>query len=176
MSLFNLTNRLFQGGGKVIRFPTPPPMPENIPEPPKQHVGLLAAHSDSSIMMGDSQIALKHSDDIVMGNGHNVLGANAVQVLTEYLMKPGVGLTEVMGAEISGKLVDDVKMVAAHELPPIMMNGFNQALDALKLGGFLIDDYKQELFDSLMHEGVPGLTQAHLKLINTNENYSRRFM
>jgi len=49
-------------------------------------------------------------------------------------------------------------------------------LDALKLGGFLIDDYKQELFDSLMHEGVPGLTQAHLKLINTNENYSRRFM
>ena len=179
MSLLNMTKHPFQSG-KLLRFPSPAPPTILSPEPKNeripQHVGLLAAHSESSIMMGDSQIALQHTDDIVMGNGVNSLGANAVQVLTEILMKPSNGLNEVMGAEISGKLVDDVKMIAAHELPPIMMNGFNQAVDALKLGGFLIDDFKQELFGSLMSEGVPGLTQAHLKLINTNESYSRRYM
>lgn len=155
-------------------------MARDIPKapPPEKPVvgGLMAAHDDSSIFTGAQQIAPHHAEDIIMGNGLDSLGPRTIQVLTDLLTQPGAGLNDVVGREIADKLKDDIMMVASHELPPIMLNGFNQALDLLKHGGFLIDEFKQELFENLMESGAIGLTQLHIKLINENENYSRRFI
>jgi len=183
MSLFGITKHPFHNN-KVLNFPKREVSPliqisRDIPPEPeaKKPVtgGLLAAHDDSSIFTGSQQIAPHHAEDIVMGNGIETLGPRTIQVLSDILINPGVGLNDVVGREIADKLKDDIMMVASHELPPIMLNGFNQALDSLNHGGFLIDEFKQELFDNLMKSGASGLTEFHVKLINENENYSRRF-
>ena len=181
MSLFGITKHPFQSG-KVINFPAPPSLMRiareaETPKPqPAPENGLLAAHTDSSIFSGAQQIAPSHAEDIVMGNGVNSLGLKTIQLLSDMLMQNQNGLNDVIGSEISAQLTKDISTVAERDLPYMMQKGFNMALDALKLGGFMIDDFKEEMFSSLMNGGAMALTQTHMKLINENDNYSRRFI
>ena len=132
-----------------------------------------ATSFDSQVFKGAHNNATSKSEEIVKGNGFDVLGPRAIEMLVNFTVENGEGLQKTMG-ESAYKLGFELFKEAINEAPMSMIRDIEMITSGLINGEFL-GKFESILLKKTLESGAKGLVETHLMLLESNPEYSERF-
>ena len=114
---------------------------------------------------------------ILAGKAANILGKSVVGTLAKVAIAGGSGLVGAFGTVAGTKLGKGLISQGAEILQQQGKKsaGFVKMVKAIQEGSEKLGNNSDKLLNAALNKGAPGLTAAHIQLIQQDKNYRKEF-